>query len=104
MSAGTVKVCSCGRPFDHAQWMKLPFAGVLDGDGEKLDLRNCSCHSTIALELPESVSVCTGCGRWLGAGEPKVCGETSGVLCDPCAETTGVVVRIVRIIRRRPAA
>jgi hypothetical protein len=51
---GTVHACSCGRRHTQAQWGALPFVGVQEtSDGERLELRNCSCGSTRALELPQ---------------------------------------------------
>jgi len=49
------KVCGCGREHDAASWSDLPLVGFmdLDADGdERLELRNCPCGSTVAVELP----------------------------------------------------
>lgn len=54
-------VCSCGKSYDKAAWQKLPKVGdqkVPAGDDPVkepayvLELRNCSCKSTIAFERP----------------------------------------------------
>src|SRR5690349_609835 len=96
-AATIIKVCSCGARYDHSQWLRLPFVGVNDaGDGFKLDLRNCSCHSTIAIELPEGVSVCSGCKRWLGTGDVKVAVEGEPIFCERCARDCGLIAIHVR--------
>lgn len=46
------KVCGCGREHDAFAWARLPFVGLMDlGDGAALELRNCSCDSTLAVEV-----------------------------------------------------
>jgi hypothetical protein len=50
-----VKVCKCGQKFTETQWRALPLVGKMDyeEDGDKrLELRNCPCGSTIAIEHP----------------------------------------------------
>lgn len=49
------KRCRCGRTFTKAQWEELPYVGVqptYDERGSMLELRNCPCGSTIAVEMP----------------------------------------------------
>jgi len=47
------KVCTCCyRWITGEEWSKLPFIGRQEGeDGELLELRNCQCNSTLAIEL-----------------------------------------------------
>ena len=49
--------CTCGRAYDHWQWLRLPLVGIqhidLD-DGEPamlLELRNCACRSTVSRDF-----------------------------------------------------
>lgn len=47
-----LKTCPCGRTFTFDQWRELPGCGRMDdGDGGALDLRNCPCGSTIAVDV-----------------------------------------------------
>ena len=49
-----VKVCKCcGRAHDSDTWAALHFVGVQPGEPD-LELRNCLCGSTLALEVPRS--------------------------------------------------
>jgi hypothetical protein len=53
--ATIVKSCKCGQRFTQMQWNSLPNVGRMDleEDGDKrLELRNCPCGSTIAIEHP----------------------------------------------------
>lgn len=51
------KACPCGKKYTKAQWEKLPSKGIQvieadeEGPEERLDLRNCSCGSTLATQL-----------------------------------------------------
>jgi hypothetical protein len=53
-----VKVCSCGARYTAAEWQALPLCGYwytpADDTGPEvnLELRQCTCQSTIAVELP----------------------------------------------------
>ncbi len=53
-----VEVCRCtccGRAYDAEGWAALPYVGTQsDGLGEVLELRNCTCKSTLTIELRES--------------------------------------------------
>lgn len=45
------KSCACGRQHSASEWARLPYCGEHD-DGEiVLELRNCACGSTIAVEV-----------------------------------------------------
>lgn len=47
-----IKVCGCEREYTAADWRCLPLVGRQDdGDGGYLELRNCVCRSTIAVEV-----------------------------------------------------
>ncbi|MDE3097486.1 MAG: hypothetical protein KGK07_15985 [Chloroflexota bacterium] len=54
------KRCECGRTFTRAEWRQLPLTGTMkddaiyDGHPERtlIELRNCPCGSTIAVERP----------------------------------------------------
>ncbi len=52
-----MKTCKCGRSYTEAEWRKLDFRGFMDDldvnpDGRRLELRDCLCGSTIAIERP----------------------------------------------------
>ena len=47
-----VKECGCGETYDQEQWQELPLLGAMpDGVGGTLELRNCGCLSTLAVEV-----------------------------------------------------
>jgi len=47
-----VVACSCGRVYTKDEWARLPLAGIQYLSwGEVLELRNCSCTSTIAMQI-----------------------------------------------------
>jgi len=51
------KRCACGACYWPAAWSALPFVGHLDVcDDELIELRNCRCGSTIAVEGQASPS------------------------------------------------
>ena len=52
--AEIVKQCSCGIEYTAEGWAKLPCRGVLDDGVERLEIRNCSCGSSIAVVLGKS--------------------------------------------------
>ena len=54
MPTHTIHTCSCGREFTEHAWNLLPYVGVMRDDVERLELRNCPCGSTRALEIPMS--------------------------------------------------
>ena len=44
--------CSCGCAYTADQWNALPLVGDQpDGEGGVLELRNCTCTSTIAAQV-----------------------------------------------------
>jgi DNA-binding response OmpR family regulator len=48
------KSCRCGRRYDRDSWLALRFVGEVDNGreaGERLELRQCLCNSTLAWEL-----------------------------------------------------
>ena len=53
--ADILKTCgTCGRRLTAADWKALPLIGVIDdrrkhSDGERMQMRNCSCGSTLAI-------------------------------------------------------
>lgn len=51
-----VKTCGCcGRQYDRSWWDILPLVGYVGAasgeDSQVLELRNCKCESTLALEI-----------------------------------------------------
>lgn len=45
------KRCACGRVYGKLAWADLRFVGVMGHAGRLLELRNCSCGSTLGVEL-----------------------------------------------------
>jgi DNA-binding response OmpR family regulator len=48
------KQCGCGRVYDDKTWAALPFVAEMDNGrevGERLELRRCSCRSTLAWQI-----------------------------------------------------
>jgi hypothetical protein len=92
-----MKTCSCTAHYDLAAWQRLPFVGIQAFDpNDRIDIRNCACRSSIAVDLPPGVSVCTGCGVWLGTGDVKVAAEGEPIFCVPCARACGLITSFVR--------
>lgn len=47
-----LKQCACGAVHTHTEWIRLPFVGHQpDYVGGLLELRNCGCGSTIAVQV-----------------------------------------------------
>jgi hypothetical protein len=47
-----IKTCGCcGKTYTAQEWAALPLLGRMRMDGESLELRNCSCRSTLAMEV-----------------------------------------------------
>ncbi len=46
-----VKRCGCGVAYSVEAWAGLPYVGIMADEHERLELRNCRCGSTIAIEL-----------------------------------------------------
>lgn len=52
-----MKECACGITYSAEQWADLPLVGEQRfEDGVTMELRNCSCGSTMGIELPKSIS------------------------------------------------
>lgn len=52
--ARVIKICACGSDFTRDEWLELELVGEQDdGAGGRLQLRNCPCESTIAIELAD---------------------------------------------------
>jgi hypothetical protein len=48
-----IKRCLCGASYTDETWKALRYVGLQDlGDGELAELRDCTCSSTLAIELP----------------------------------------------------
>lgn len=47
------KKCGCGIVYDRAAWVKLLHVGDMVDEVEAIQLRNCTCGSTIAIILDE---------------------------------------------------
>lgn len=45
------KPCGCGLVHDHAAWSALPYVGDMHDEDVVLELRNCRCGSTLAIEV-----------------------------------------------------
>lgn len=61
-----MKTCKCcKRTFTSTQWADLPIKGYQDDrdvyeDGELIELRNCSCGTTLAVVLDGPLKVWNG--------------------------------------------
>ena len=53
-----VKRCGCGREYDRSWWDLLQLVGyfgpVSPDDSHVVELRNCRCESTLAIEIPRA--------------------------------------------------
>jgi hypothetical protein len=47
------KRCLCGAVYDEESWRALLHRGTVVEEETTLELRNCVCGSTIAIELPQ---------------------------------------------------
>jgi hypothetical protein len=77
--APVIARCSCGKTYTAEQWAELPKVGVQEGDGLRLELRNCPCLSTISTECCSNCDAdyfgCEGCD---GPGADKAdCGHSA---------------------------
>lgn len=46
------KTCGCcKRAYTVNDWIKLPYVGLQGDDEYKLEMRNCTCQSTLAIVL-----------------------------------------------------
>ena len=50
-AAPLVKRCACGRTFTAHEWSLLVFVGRMMDPEESIELRNCPCGSTVAIEV-----------------------------------------------------
>jgi len=52
------KRCTCcARPYYAGEWTTLSFVGYMDdGDGGRLELRNCSCGTTLSIAIEMGLS------------------------------------------------
>lgn len=51
-AARVVKACRCGATYTMSQWIWLRYVGLQeDGNGGLLELRDCRCKKTLALQL-----------------------------------------------------
>jgi hypothetical protein len=57
-------ICSCGLAHSPAEWKKLPLVGIqrFDGGGA-LELRNCPCGSTRAIDVNANTCACVSVTR-----------------------------------------
>jgi hypothetical protein len=52
LPAPAPKVCGCcGAEHDAYAWSRLPLVGVMTDAVESIELRNCRCNSTLAVEV-----------------------------------------------------
>ena len=60
MTTNYLLTCSCcRRPISRCEWMDLPLVGAqvaLPEDPFELQLRNCSCGSTLGVEVPRGAT------------------------------------------------
>ncbi len=82
-----IKKCSCGREFSRQEWLRLPICGRLHITlrGAVVELRNCTCGSSIALEVETS-------GDAVAAPPAAVEGASSTAGVAPRAGPTSVYV------------
>lgn len=46
------KVCSCGKKYSEGEWFSLELLGYMELDDDHVaDCRNCTCKSTISVEV-----------------------------------------------------
>jgi hypothetical protein len=45
------KLCGCGATWSAEAWQGLAYAGVMSDHLESLELRHCTCGSTIAMHV-----------------------------------------------------
>ncbi len=87
MPAPADKPCSCcAAVHDAFEWSRLPLLGVMRDDVEAAELRNCECHSTLAVPL----CIERGCNErasWVADTLQAYCGRhVDGYLLDEAAE------------------
>ncbi len=80
-----IKRCACGLSYTQQQWVELVHVGVwATTPNERYDMRQCRCRSTLSVELPEHVSVCAECRRWIAPNERRTVFEGRGACCSEC--------------------
>lgn len=70
MSRTVLKECGCGRQYSRETWDQLHLVGRMpDGEGGELELRDCVCKSTIAVDVVElrPLRIVTARDREVGA-------------------------------------
>ncbi len=48
------KTCHCGKSYDARTWRHLSYVGTISYAEDDLELRNCTCHSTLAVPIEMS--------------------------------------------------
>ena len=43
------KRCACGRIWRREAWMTLEYVGIMDDGVDRIELRHCTCGSTISM-------------------------------------------------------
>ena len=92
------KSCACGRSHTKSEWPRLALVGVQRDFDERprLELRNCPCSSTIAVELPESCEEFTHDGvPYVALGTVPVPGDVEGVMLAKLYELGHNIKRVV---------
>ncbi len=70
--------CPCGKTHTEAEWLELSYVGeqpACDGEGTVLELRNCSCGSTISAEVNPGRTLVAAEKAKTAAAEPLRGGE-----------------------------
>jgi hypothetical protein len=99
ISMGLVVVCPCGRNYTREAWEKLVFVGIQYDGEQTLELRNCSCGSTRALELQgiaEIVALVNECAKSLRTLSERVVEKTKDGFMDPTARLRAPPVQFER--------
>ena len=97
----TFKTCgACGCSYTADKWRALPLKGIIDdrrehADGERLELRNCTCGSTLAVVTARAL-VYTGplaaLSDWLLARVPAAVTDPDPGDVPACGEQPSTVV------------
>lgn len=104
------KRCACGRVYARSEWGRLRLVGHQDdGEGGLLELRDCTCKSTLAVQVTESqLASCQRCGNveelrvWRGLSVCEDC-DWALTLWAASAES-GAREYLVRVQRARRVA
>ena len=51
MKTEIIKKCSCGLEYTREEWDKLQYVGEMADDVEALEMRLCSCKTTMSIPL-----------------------------------------------------